>query len=269
MAMELKLGSPEGPTNFENWVNIAKSISDVLIAFAWPIALIVIALAFKKEISALLGRLQSADVAGTKVEFGEKIDTLQRQIPDIAERVLDKIQDNEGLIEVNTGSEIKVPQEDMATEGYLDDDTFRVKVDEASESDLSSKKEIEELRRIVENISEQIEYPGNVYRMKPRERIISAWGRLESSLNNLFMAKFPTNLSTGIENRLARLADRGIIPLTMFDSIKQLNSLRNEVAHSANLSIGTTDASEFVRTATQMGQMLELLASSTAPQRQR
>ncbi|WP_156402183.1 hypothetical protein [Caulobacter sp. Root1472] len=263
--MELKLGSPEGPTNFENWVKIAKSISDVLIAFAWPIALIVIALAFKKEISALLGRLQSADVAGTKVEFGDKIDTLQRQIPNIAEKVLDKIQDNEAY----TGSDVEERPDDVVTEGYVDEVTVNGTVDVESETGLPSKREIDELRRIVENISEQIEYSGNIYKMNPRERIISAWSKLEVSLNKLFVVKFPTNLSTGVENRLARLADRGIIPLTMFDSIKQLNSLRNEVAHNANLSIGATDASEFVRTATQMGQMLELLASSTVPQRQR
>jgi hypothetical protein len=268
--MEIKLGSQEGPSNFENWVSLAKSVSDLLIAFAWPLALVVVVVSFRREISGLLGRLQSADVAGAKVEFGDKIETLQRQLPDIAEKVLNKLQDQEDSA-IHSGDHIKEDRVDVV---YSPSPIGGAGSKEAAEEEGVAAarlwgKEVETLRRTVENISEQINYSDTIYSSNPKERLFSSWDRLELSLNNLFRVKFPTNFTTGTENRLNKLAERGVIPLAMFNSIKDLSSLRNEVTHRSDLSIGPAEASEFVRTATQMRQMLELLASPPAPQRQR
>lgn len=49
-----------------DWITFS---SNILVAFAWPIAVLLLALAFRADISSLLKRAKSLEIAGTKSEF--------------------------------------------------------------------------------------------------------------------------------------------------------------------------------------------------------
>lgn len=243
--IELKIGDTASPDAFSNWVSIIEHISTLLAALAWPAALIGLAFIFKNEIVGLLGRLQSADVAGAKMEFGEKVGNVQRQMPDIAENVLNRV-------EIPTISENTTNNIDP--EGTDDLDAYR------NEEHARIAKAIE-LFKQVENVSEQpYDISGSVFE-PPHERIHTSWSKLERSINELFTRKAPENLTTGALNRIWKLVDRGYVPIQLANTIQELQSIRNQIQAKPGIVVGPAEAAEFARTATQMRQMLELLAA--------
>jgi hypothetical protein len=243
--IELKIGDAAPPDAFSNWVSIVEHISALLAALAWPVALIGLALIFKKEIIGLLGRLQSADVAGAKMEFGEKVSNVQRQMPDIAENVLNRVE---------------APNTSENTNNYLyaeEGGDFNVDIQEKYER---ISKAIE-LFKQVENVSEQpYDISGSVFE-SPNEKIHNSWSKLERSIDELFMQKIPENLTTGTLNRIWKLADKGYVPIQLANTIQELQSIRSQIHAQPGIVVGPAEAAEFARTATQMRQMVELLAA--------
>lgn len=243
--IELKIGDAAPTDTFSNWVSIVEHISALLVALAWPAALIGLALIFKKEIVGLLGRLQSADVAGAKVEFGEKVGIVQRQMPDIAENVLNRV-------EVPIVPEIKPDDKDPEGAGEENVD---------QQEELARRTKAIELFKQVENVSEQpYDISGSVIET-PYQRINTSWSKLERSIDDLFLRKIPENFTTGTVNRIWKLVDRGYVPSQLANTIQELQSIRSQIHASQSIVVGSAEAAEFARTATQIRQMLELLAA--------
>lgn len=64
-------------TDLKTWLDFISSISSSL---AWPLAIIIVCIIFKKNISSLIGLLQKIDVKGVSMEFGNKLGKINEQL---------------------------------------------------------------------------------------------------------------------------------------------------------------------------------------------
>ena len=165
-------------------------------------------------------------------------------MPNLAEKVLDRVQHPDEKFPGNLDN--PAPSDSTSQEDILNE--------EINSSAL-------ELFKQVENVSEQPSDISGSITEDPDQRIETSWNKLERAISDLFYKRLPNNVSTGISNKLWKLVDAGHIPSQLANTIQDLQSIRNQISHNPKALIGSAEAAEFARSATQMRQMLELLAA--------
>lgn len=69
--LQLTIGKAEAEMDWLQWS------SSVIGSIAWPIAAVIIAAIFRKQIASLLKRIKEASWGGAKINFGEKLDEIE------------------------------------------------------------------------------------------------------------------------------------------------------------------------------------------------
>lgn len=64
-------------------------VVEVLKAFAWPIALVVVLMIFRRPVVEILGKLQKLKVSGFEVEMRDKVAALDEKVAKVNERLSD------------------------------------------------------------------------------------------------------------------------------------------------------------------------------------
>lgn len=168
--------------------------SDILTAWAWPVAVIVVALIFRKQVATLLGTLKSLEAGGLKAVFADRVAEVQVAIesqPRPKDQLADQPKDQQtkdSLPKTLTADEITKP-------GYA----------------------AQRVRWFIRRNTE-----------RPSAIVLSAWDRLASVLTKVFSPK----LDSGINSySLGALAEDKVSPTFLFH-VGELLALRNKVSHS-------------------------------------
>lgn len=255
----------------ESWAAIAGHASSTITTLAWPVALVIVVFAFKKELRALLDRLQSADVAGNKVTFSEKLAVADATISEVAGEIV-------GLASAPVldaaAPDGAVPADALFVEPqdqiqYLDQEQNR------NEKTPVEQKPLPEPRtKIIQNIGSGKSYNSlailrdlstdTISRSEyegAHARIIveKAWKDLYSVIKSLFRKRYPNNASSGINTITEKLFQRGHISSEIVATINQLHNLA--ISSGAGRSrLNMDEAQEFVRTAKRMTALLSAMS---------
>ncbi|WP_419253703.1 hypothetical protein ACN2C6_18890 [Caulobacter sp. ErkDOM-YI] len=268
--IDLKVGEAQ-TSSMESWAAIAGHASSTITTLAWPVALVIVVFAFKKELRALLDRLQSADVAGNKVTFSEKLAVADATISEVAGEIV-------GLASAPVldaaAPDGAVPADALFVEPqdqiqYLDQEQNR------NEKTPVEQKPLPEPRtKIIQNIGSGKSYNSlailrdlstdTISRSEyegAHARIIveKAWKDLYSVIKSLFRKRYPNNASSGINTITEKLFQRGHISSEIVATINQLHNLA--ISSGAGRSrLNMDEAQEFVRTAKRMTALLSAMS---------
>lgn len=87
-------------------------------------------------------------------------------------------------------------------------------------------------------------------------RILTAWIRMERRLSRLLLSFNYQNISGRVMISVTRAYKNGLIPLSIVESIIDLNSLRNRVAHG-RITVAAIDADAYEKAILEVGRALD------------
>lgn len=195
-----------------NWLEWS---STVIGSTAWPIAISFVALVYRGQISQLLKRIRRAKYGNAEVDFSDELDKIEAQ----ASGLPSKSDADAG----ETASEVS----ELATRKTADDE-------QASDYDPESHQISEGQDRFIE-----------IAKVSPSAAVLDAWRDVELELERSFKRSGLPREKKRIAplQRGMKLYGMGVIHAHTIDMIKHLQSLRNEAAHTQEISV--TDAYRF------------------------
>lgn len=206
--------------------------AEIVKALAWPVAAVVIALVFHRQLKALLGRIRKGSIAGADFEFDQELKELARELDHERAPVVDagcaenatvdpgdKIDDFGTPRPVPFGVETKSSQDDEASS--------------TAEHSLSSE---EMFARVLQPDNPQLQ--AIIKLMGPRAVVLSQWLAVEREINAL--AK-PFN-SGAI---LVKPNVRKLLTDEQYARYVALRSLRNRVVHDMDAELSLEAALDY------------------------
>lgn len=216
-----------------DWLQFFSSVLGIIVS--WPVAAVLIVFVLRNPLSALLGRLLSAEgPGGIKATFSELLDAAGVEVPD--DHAIDRDAHSPHRIDGSgAGSDAAAKQDPEAGAGRPDAATSpSVKALQAEQLRRADTARTNELRRLAQK--------------SPEFAITMAWRFLfetmERAVNTLagVHGTFTTNAM------LAKLADLEILPVDRGDMVRRLVELRNVARHGSHsgVEIDAEGADEYV-----------------------
>ncbi|WP_417794621.1 hypothetical protein [Terasakiella pusilla] len=231
---EVKIGEVSSSTETMSWLEFVASLVGNL---AWPVAAVIIAFAFKKQISNLLSKIQKLSWGDNSIELAEKLDNaeaiaLTEKVKDTSHKIS---RPQDGKVEVN--SEEKGENADIENASGEVVETHRNTKAQNSPT-ISSEKRFQKLLMI-----------------SPAAAILDSWAAVEKHLYSISAVSDEERRRNPSIKLINNLMEDGLINSSEFTMLRELQNIRNSAAHNVDVSV--TDAYRFYTLSEKVMKVLE------------